>query len=184
MASELLLRQARPDDVTAVVDLVNRAYRPAAGASGWTHEAALVAGARTSAAQVAALLQQPESALLLGCSDNSVIACVLVESEVDGVCLIGMLAVEPQLQGSGLGKRMLQHAETYAQQRFGAVRLRMVVVSARSELLAFYLRRGYRRSGELQEYPLEAGVGRPLRDDLTIEVLEKTAASAMLPLCH
>ena len=49
MASELLLRQARPDDVAAIVDLVNRAYRPAAGASGWTHEAALVAGARTSA---------------------------------------------------------------------------------------------------------------------------------------
>lgn len=182
MASELIMRPAQLADVAAIVQLVNQAYRPAAGVQGWTHEAALVAGERTSAEQVAQLLDRPDCALLLGCTASAVVACVLVEREADGRCMIGMLAVAPQLQAAGLGKQMLSHAEHYAQSEFGASKLCMVVLSARSELLAFYLRRGYRRSGEMLAYPLEAGVGTPKHADLTIEVLEKTAASAAVPL--
>lgn len=175
MGQELQLRSATTDDIDAVVALVNRAYRPAADAAGWTHEAALVAGERINPAQLAQLLQQADSAVLLGCAGIHVVACVLVEKEEDGACMIGMLAVDPQLQTAGLGKRMLQHAEQFARQQFGAVLLRMVVISARSELLAFYLRRGYRRSGRQLAYPSAAGVGTPKLDNLQIEVLEKTA---------
>ena len=51
----------------------------------------------------------------------------------------------------------------------------MVVLSAREELIGFYLRRGYRRTGEVMDYPIEAGVGMPLYSELSIEVLEKRA---------
>lgn len=33
-------------DAEAITGLVNRAYRPAPGAEGWTHESALVSGSR------------------------------------------------------------------------------------------------------------------------------------------
>jgi hypothetical protein len=49
----------------------------------------------------------------------------------------------------------------------------MAVLSERKELIEFYLRRAYVRSGDKQEYPVHLNVGRPLSNDLTIEYLEK-----------
>jgi hypothetical protein len=49
----------------------------------------------------------------------------------------------------------------------------MVVISQREELISFYERRGYRRTGEIAEYPLHLNVGVPRAEGLTIEYLEK-----------
>lgn len=49
----------------------------------------------------------------------------------------------------------------------------MAVLSPRPELTAFYLRRGYRRSGIAIDYPCTAGVGLPKQAGLTLAVLEK-----------
>jgi hypothetical protein len=54
----------------------------------------------------------------------------------------------------------------------------MAVVSSRSELIAFYLRRGYQKTGVVQDYPLSAGVGTPKFSGLKIEVLEKRSNPA------
>ncbi len=50
----------------------------------------------------------------------------------------------------------------------------MVVVSQRTELIAYYERRGYTRTGKTKEYPTHLNVGVPLKSDLTVEYLEKT----------
>lgn len=88
-----------------------------------------------------------------------------------------MLAVNPRLQGINLGKHMLAQAEALARTRFGSKKFILVVVSARSELIAFYLRRGYQRTGGLMDYPLSAAVGTPRVADLKIERLEKCAGA-------
>ena len=49
----------------------------------------------------------------------------------------------------------------------------MVVVSSRRELISFYLRRGYRKTGSIMDYPLSQGAGIPKNPVLKIEVLEK-----------
>ncbi|HEX5393106.1 MAG TPA: GNAT family N-acetyltransferase [Rhodocyclaceae bacterium] len=169
-------RQARGEDAVAIAALVNRAYRPSPDAAGWTHEAELVAGERTDAAQVAGLMETPGAAVLLGLQGDKIVACVLVEKDGDAG-YIGMLAVDPSLQGTGGGKQMLARAEDHARTAFGAERFVMVVLSSRTELIAFYLRRGYRRTGVTADYPLDAGVGVPKRGDLRIETLEKPAAA-------
>lgn len=165
------LRLATPADAPAIATLVNRAYRPATQVRGWTHEAEWVDGERTSCEQVMAL-DGPGSRILLLCADHTVVACVHIQAESDGA-YIGMLASEPGLQDQGLGKRMLAAAEAHAIEHFGVRRLRMVVLSARQELIAFYERRGYARTGERKDYPVAAGVGRPKQAGLMIEVLEK-----------
>jgi GNAT superfamily N-acetyltransferase len=110
--------------------------------------------------------------LLIGFTGNEIAASALIE-QADSISLIGMLAVQPVQQATGIGKRMLAEAEHYAIMHFGAERLRMNVLSSRSELLTFYERRGYCRTGVLLDYPNCTDVGRPKCDDLKIVVLEK-----------
>ena len=166
------LRIAAKADAQAIADLVNRAYRPAPHAAGWTHESHLVAGERTSAGQVRALFQ-PRSVILLLCSEANIVACVHLQGDSSGAS-IGMLATDPELQAQGLGKRMLSHAENYAAERLGASLFRMSVLSSRPELLAFYQRRGYVLTGEVEDYPLSAGVGRPRVAGIQVLSLMKT----------
>ena len=174
-AMEIALRLATADDAEAIAGLVNRAYRPGAGLRGWTHEAELVAGERASAAMVRSLLRRG-SALLVLCRGDSIVACVHVEAfPAERAAYIGMLAAEPAEQAGGLGKRMLACAERYAADELGARVFRMSVLVARVELLAFYVRRGYVRSGRLEGFPDDAGAGVPRVPGLQLETLVKQA---------
>ena len=166
-------RSARPDDAEAIARLVNQAFRPRTGIAGWTHEAHLVAGDRIDPARVRQIVAAEDCVLLLGMGGTEIVACVQLERAGTRVS-IGMLAVAPDCQGGGLGKAMLAHAEAHAVQRWQVEKFVMRVLPARTELLAFYLRRGYRRSGEVSDYPVNAA-GVPLQPELKIETLEKNA---------
>lgn len=165
-------RIANESDSSAIAELVNAAYRPSHDMAGWTHEAELVAGARTSKAQVAEIIKRPNSTILVCFANLSIVACVHIEKEGTN-SHIGMLAVNPSLQTAGIGKQMLALAENYATEIFGAERFILAVVSARSEFVAFYLRRGYQKTGSIMDYPLSAGAGIPKNPALKIETLEK-----------
>jgi ribosomal protein S18 acetylase RimI-like enzyme len=160
------------EDAEAITKLVNDAYRPTAGERGWTDESALVSGDRTSANGVKDAIAREKSVVLLGLLGEEIVACVHIE-RIRGDAHIGMLSVSPQLQGSGIGKEILAYAEKYAEDKYRAEKFVMLVVSLRSELLAFYRRRGYEPTGEVMDYPHSAGVGVPKRNDLKIQVLEK-----------
>jgi ribosomal protein S18 acetylase RimI-like enzyme len=165
-------RTASKSDAEAIAQLVNMAYRPEAGTAGWTHESNLVYGSRTNVVQVSEILSKPDSVILVGLKGSEIVACVHVEKD-GSYSHIGMLAVNPKLQGAGVGKQLLAHAERYANENFGSEKFIIIVVSSRSELIAFYLRRGYQKTGTVQDYPLSAGVGTPKFPNLKTEVLEK-----------
>ena len=68
---------------------------------------------------------------------------------------------------------MLSAAEQWVRER-GATRVRMTVVNVRDSLIAWYVRRGYHRTGKTETFPYgDDRFGRPLRDDLCFVVLEK-----------
>jgi len=86
---------------------------------------------------------------------------------------ISLLTIAPEQQDRGHGRVLLATAETYTRER-GAVAARMTVIRQREALIAWYQRRGYRRTGDIMPFPYEdASVGTPLRDDLELVVLEK-----------
>ena len=170
----LHFRVARVDDSSEIAQLVNEAYRPAPGMGGWTHESDLVSGKRISHEEVESLIKQEKSTVLVGVLGSMIVTCVHIESE-GGNSYIGMLAVSPSLQGLGKGKEVLAHAEEYAVRNFSSNNFVMVVVAARTELVAFYLRRGYKKTGTTMQYPLDAGVGIPKFDALQIETLHKAS---------
>ena len=158
-----------------LVGLVNAAYRPESCTTGWTHEAALVTGARINKLQLIEIMSKSHSVILIANYQQQRVACVHIEKKEQHCFYIGMLAVNPTLQMAGFGKQMLNYAEHYARTQFGAQKLVMSVLTARTELIAFYLRRGYQKTGKFSEYPLTAGFGIPKQRDLKFEVLEKLA---------
>ncbi|PTU30205.1 GNAT family N-acetyltransferase [Stenotrophobium rhamnosiphilum] len=168
------IRTATAQDATQIAKLVNDAYRPSPEVGGWTHESALVSGPRTNAAMVESAIAARNSTLLVGLHDQEILACVQIEQHGD-VSHIGLLAVSPAMQGGGAGKAMLKHAEDFAIQKYGANKFVLAVVTNRSELAAFYVRRGYRKTSAVADYPKDAGVGIPLRADLKVETYEKSA---------
>lgn len=156
-----------------MVALVERAYRGTASRAGWTTEADLLDGQRTDLAEVRAALSAEGQLMLLVHEAQRLIGSVLLKEQPDHV-LLGMFAVEPTQQGSGLGRYLLGAAERCMCEHFGAKRGRMTVLVQRTELLAWYERRGWRRTGATEPFPYgNPRFGLPRRDDLEFVVLEK-----------
>lgn len=172
----LRFRTATPADVEAIVALVESAYRGDASRAGWTTEADLLDGRRTGPDDVAACIARPRSAVLLGERDGELLACAHLADD-DGAGYFGMFSVRPTLQGGGIGKRLLEHAERFVREHWSLPVMRMTVIDVRVELIAFYERRGYRRTGIVKPFPYgDERFGLPRRDDLRFEVLEKPLA--------
>ena len=166
-------RQAGPADVDAIVALVESAYRGEGSRQGWTTEADLLDGRRTDAAGVGALIDKPACMVLLAEADDALLACAQVERQGTSA-YFGMFSVRPVLQGGGIGRAMLAEAERIARADWHCVEMRMTVISVRDELIAWYERRGYARTGEYSPFPYgDERFGIPKRDDLRFELLLK-----------
>jgi len=166
-------RNATPADIDAIVALVTSAYRGDASRAGWTTEADLLDGNRIDPEVLRTDLERPRSRVLLAEADGGLQACAHVADE-DGAGYFGMFAVRPGLQGGGLGKQLLAECERIARDEWQLPVMRMTVIDVRAELIAYYERRGYRRTGEFKPFPYgDSRFGQPKRDDLRFEVLEK-----------
>jgi GNAT superfamily N-acetyltransferase len=172
-ATQLAFRNAAPADAPAIVALVESAYRGDASRAGWTTEADLLDGQRVDAAGVEEIIAKPASRVLLGESSGKLLVCCHVEKQGDA-CYFGMFSVRPGLQGGGIGRRMLAEAERIACGEWKCIKMEMTVISVRDDLIAWYERRGYRRSGVFKPFPYgDERFGIPKRDDLRFEILEK-----------
>lgn len=168
------LRTATDVDAPALADLVRRAYR---GAQGWTTESALLDDQRIDVAGVLAKLARPHAVVLVAeqtGTASGLLACCEVEDRGDRVAYFGMFAVEPALQAGGVGRAVLAGAEAYAARSWGTTTMEMTVIAQREELIAWYERRGYARTGETRPFPYDELVGGgALVDDLHFVVLAK-----------
>jgi len=166
-------RDATEADIDTLVALVESAYRGDASRAGWTTEADILEGQRTDPEGVRGVIKSPDSQLLTVEQDGRVVACCHVEHRGDHA-YFGMFAVSPAVQGAGLGKVVIAEAERAARETWGARAMHMTVISVRNDLIAWYERRGYRRTGEMSPFPYgDERFGVPLRDDLRFELLVK-----------
>src|SRR3954465_934680 len=102
----LSTRVATGADVPALVALVNSAYRGDSSKAGWTTEADLLDGQRVDTDGLVDTITTPGNVVLVHEEDGAPAACVhLARTGKD--CYLGMLAVRPVAQGSGLGGQLL-----------------------------------------------------------------------------
>lgn len=172
-AANLSFRAATFADITSIVALVESAYRGDSGRRGWTTESDLLDGQRTDPEGVAAVIAKSDNRILLAHRDGVLLACAHIEKQ-GSACYFGMFAVNPDLQGGGVGKQMMREAERIARDEYYCGQMEMTVISVRNDLVAWYERRGYKRTGVFKPFPYgDERFGIPKRDDLRFELLVK-----------
>lgn len=176
-SAPVTFRAAAAADVPAIVALVESAYRGDVSKQGWTTEADFLDGQRTDPDSVAGLIARGYSRIVLAERGDALICCCHIERlDQDGRAIgyFGMFAVDPSLQGGGVGKLVLAEAERVAREEWGCSEMQMTVITIRDSLIAWYERRGYARSGVFKPFPYgDARFGIPRRDDLRFEILAK-----------
>lgn len=170
--NSLTIRTAHVADAEMVARHVNACYRGDYSKQGWTTEADLLDGNRTDQEEVTSLIQGGDSEILL-CFDEAVLVASVHLKRTGHVVEIGMLAIEPTRQGQGVGGWVLAQAENHLLERWGVTAVQMSVFTVRSELISFYERRGYHRTGILKPFTLGERNGIP-RQPLQFELLEKS----------
>jgi len=174
VSGPLRLAPATPADVGCIVALVESAFRGETSRAGWTTEADLLDGRRTGPDEIEAIVADPAQRILLLRDAGGELVASVVLARDGASAWLGMLAIRPVLQGRGTGRALLAAAEEWVAEQWGARHMRMKVIAQRTELIAWYERRGYRRTGATAPFFYgDPRFGLPKRDDLYFVVLEK-----------
>ena len=162
--------RASSADAPALKRLLEAAYRGDAARRGWNHEADILDGERITEKELDGLLADAEVTMLVARDGEALVGSVAVTRKSAVLAYLGMLCVDPNLQSAGIGRRLLDAAEEHAR-RQGVAAMEMTVIDSRDALIAWYVRRAYRRTGETRPFPV-------LRDPpITFTVLEKALSA-------
>jgi ribosomal protein S18 acetylase RimI-like enzyme len=170
-----MITQASIADVAELSVLINSAYRGETSKKGWTTEANLLEGTRTTPDELKAIISTPNHYLFKFTRDKKIIGSVLLIDKKN-VLYLGMLTVSPELQNSGIGKQLLHAAEEHAKS-LNLTTIQMTVIGIRKELLAWYMRNGYEDTGLREPFPFGEGDKALTAAPLDFMVLEKKITS-------
>jgi len=172
----LLFQKAEISDANDIAQLVNSAYRGETSRKGWTTEADLLEGLRTTTPEVAQIIKREDAFMLIGVINNEIVATVCCEWQAIGgsnTAHFGMIAVKPTLQNKGYGKQIIAAAEALTRREWRVVGFTMTVISIRHELIAFYEKLGYQRTGEFKDFPEKPELWQPKVEGLNLQYLAK-----------
>lgn len=159
-------------DIPVLVTLINSAYRGEASKKGWTTEADLLEGElRTDIPTLTEIMNNPQAVVLKYTTpENIITGSVYLEKQERGLYL-GMLTVSPLQQANGIGRKLMRAAEKYAKEN-NCPCVFMNVISLRPELVAWYERLGYQKTGETKPLPDDNRFGIPTQP-LEFAIMQK-----------
>lgn len=166
-----MITKATLEDISTLNKLINSAYRGETSKKGWTTEANLLQGIRTTKKELTEIIQDKKNTILKFVENDQIIGCVLL-IEKERQLYLGMLTVSPELQNIGVGKKLMQQAELHAS-ALGLSKIVMTVISVREELISWYKRKGYVDTGAREPFPESDNYVSISNDPLEFIVLEK-----------
>jgi ribosomal protein S18 acetylase RimI-like enzyme len=183
-SSKFNSRLAKRIDIAPLKRMINDAYRGETGKKGWTTEAELIGGQRIDEGLLEDILGADQNYLLLALdTHDSLVGCVHLQKlqpsqeGAQSKVYLGLLTVNVEYQQRGIGDFLLRESETFAKEKLKSAAIEMTVLSVRKELIEWYVRRGYRITGERRPFPYgNERYGRPFKDDLVFDVLIKDLA--------
>jgi len=127
-------RLATPDDAPALARLINSAYRV---------EAFFIIGDRITQPEVLTRIQGDDSDFLVvdAPTAGGLTGAVFVERRANHG-YFGLLSVDPDVQGTGLGRLLVEAAEAHCRAA-GCRALEIDIVNLRTELPSFYAKFGF-----------------------------------------
>lgn len=170
-------RLATLEDAPQIQESVQAAFRAEDSRQDWVGHAELSRGFVYPLEAVLPRITNPGSAVLLAhdASSGALLGSVGALLK-NGLNRVAMLAVTPGHHRGGLGRQLLAQAEAYAERTWGVKKHALNVMSDRPQLIAWYERRGYVKTGELTPFPNELRRGLDLPEDLCFIELEKEVA--------
>ena len=171
-SKEIKIQVAELKDAEAITSLVNSVYRGENSKKGWTTEADFLEGIRITSEKVKEIISRKSDVIILAMDDNSIIGCVHLEN-AGKYSYLGMLSVDVSIQAKGIGKLLITECERYTKEVFGLNEIRMKVIGRRSELIAYYERRGYKTSGEREEFGASGDTFGETKEKLYFETMAK-----------
>ena len=172
----LHFHKAEISDAQTIAALINCAYRGETSRKGWTTEADILDGARTTTKEIASIIRRDDAFILIGSFNDEIVATICCECQelaFKSTSHFGMIAVKPSLQNKGYGKNLIKAAEAITFREWRVVGFHMAVISIRYELIAFYERLGYKRTGEFVEFPVKSDLWQPKVEGLNLQYLAK-----------
>lgn len=173
--SKLRFSIATLEQAGAIQELVQAAFRADDSREDWTADVEMNRRFVITVEDIADKITHPDSVYLVATfegQDDRLVACFGVAKRENQVARLFNLAVDPAYHRLGLGKKILVYTEAYAKNEVGATKLSIDALSTRKELIAWYLRFGFQKTGELVPFPVKIE-GLTLPEDLSFVQMEK-----------
>lgn len=178
--NKLQFRIATPEDAPAIQQLVQSAFQAADTRQDWTADMELNIRFRLAVEEVMPRITSPSGAIVMAFitteNGKTLVASIEVAKRSDDLARLSMLAVNQHHQQGGIGREILTYAEKYCQQEWGVTKFGLDALSTRQALIAWYMRRGYQKTGETEPFPVERFSDLELPKDLCFVQLEKDSS--------
>ncbi|OJJ48014.1 hypothetical protein ASPZODRAFT_131664 [Penicilliopsis zonata CBS 506.65] len=156
MKANILFRIATSHDALRIQELIESAFRAQDTRPNWTDGLDLTSHFTLGIDEVLSTINAPDTATLIGFNeDETLVSSVSVSRKTDSTARLFWLAVHQNYQRGGLGRQTLAYAETYSRQTWAVDMMGLNALSTRVELRRWYVRHGYRETGETSPFPQE-----------------------------
>ncbi|KAJ6103210.1 hypothetical protein N7486_005637 [Penicillium sp. IBT 16267x] len=178
--ADLHFRIATPTDAPSIQQLVQSAFRAEDSRKNWTADMALGESFTISVEDVKTTIAKPDCAILLAFTKDQgrevLVASIDMIKRANDHARFAMVAVNHNYQQAGIGRRVLAYAEEYSRQEWGVTTFELNALSTRQELIAWYLRRGYQKTGEESPFPRDKFPHLALPEDMCFVEMVKQLA--------
>lgn len=168
----LQFKELQKEDIKEVIVLINQAYRAEKKDNAWTTESHLLSGIRVNENMMKEILEEKDTKTYIAKIENKIVGTIQAKLEGESIH-IGLFAVDTKSQASGIGKKLLEFAENSSSKLWEKSTFIMEVISTRTELMQYYIRRGYLNTNSFIEFPKSEYWKENTNEELKLLVLKK-----------